>query len=553
MSQQKFRLTGKYTRNFGIMSGVGLVLLILGYVLSTSGGSGEGDHGGDHGDQHEVGAHDGAHSDAGTGEVFQYVNDQNGHGDGDHDGDSHDGDGHDGDGHDGDSHDGDSHHGDDHAKSDGEHDAGHDSEAHHGDEHGEGEDHAAVGGADHGDGHGGAHAGEHGGGHHAEDHIQNGTWRRAKVYPEQYTMVHHDKEVTPMSLFGASILGGTFFWFIVALFGVFFIAVGYLANAGWYIIFKRILENYYRFLPIAGVLLLVTFFVFGDALYEWYHLEVGVDKLIDGKRGFLNVVFILITMVLLIAAWTFLGHLFKKASLKEESEGGLTWYNKSMRYSAIFMPLFALGFVTCSFLWIMSIDAHWFSTIFGVYCFAGLFVSGMTITMFISVHLHDKGHIKLSGNQMHDVGKFMFAFSVFWAYIWVSQYLLIWYANIPEETVYYYQRLENYQLLFALNVVINFVFPFIALMTRKAKREFASLRSVGRVMLVGRFLDIYLLIAPGVLGSEGGMAPMMMMFGAFLLIGGVFLWVVFKGFEDAPLLATKHPYYQESIHHDTGV
>jgi hypothetical protein len=403
--------------------------------------------------------------------------------------------------------------------------------------------------------HGGGHdTGAHGGHGVDDSHQENGTWRRAVVYPEQYTMVHHHKEVTTMGKIGASLLGGTFFWLIVALFGVFFIAVGYLANAGWYVYVKRILENYYRFLPIGGLMILAIFFIFGKDIYEWYALEEGVDALIDHKRGFLNVVFVIITAVFIVGIWTFMGHLLKKASLSEENEGGLTWYQKSMRYSAIFMPIFALGFVTCAFIWLMSIDAHWFSTIYGVYCFAGLFVSGMTITMFIASHMHEKGFMpRLTGDHMHDMGKFMFAFSVFWAYIWVSQYLLIWYANIPEETVYYYQRLENYQLLFALNVVINFVFPFIALMTRKAKREIASIRSVGRVMLAGRFLDIYLLIAPGVLGAEGGFGTMLMMFGAFLLMGGIFLFVVFKGFEDAPMEATKHPYFEESIHHDTGV
>ena len=357
-----------------------------------------------------------------------------------------------------------------------------------------------------------------------------------------------------MSKIGASILGGTFYWFIIALFGVFFIAVGYLANAGWYVYFKRVLENYYRFLPIAGIVFVLTFIIFGKSLYEWYAVEKGTDFLIDGKRAVLNAVFVLASGVLLIGIWSFIGHMFKKGSLQEDAEGGMKNYNKSIRLSAMFLPIFALGFSLFCFLWLMSIDAHWFSTIYGVYCFAGLFVLGMTVTMFISAHLKEGGFLpRLTGDHVHDMGKFMFAFSVFWAYIWVSQYLLIWYANIPEETIYYYQRLENYQLLFALNVVINFLFPFIALMTRNSKREFASIRSVGRVMLVGRFLDIYLLIAPGVLGAEGGFSTMLMMFGVVLLMGAVFLYVVFKGFEGASLEPTKHPYFEESLHHDTGV
>lgn len=487
------------------MSGLGLVLLILGFVLSNIDlGSGD-SHGGDHKlhEEHE-GAKSDDHSDASTGDdVVHYASNQ---------------------------------------------DAGHHEEG----AHGHGEEH---GDAAHGDAHGdAAHGEDHAHGHDISGHKENGTWRRAVVHPEQVIATHHTKEITAGSKFGASLLGGTFYWFIIALFGVFFIAVGYLANAGWYVYFKRVLENYYRFLPIAGVVLIATFFIFGKDIYEWYALDKGVDALIDHKRPFLNIAFILATGVLLIAIWSFFGHLFKTGSLKEDAEGGLANYKKGIRLSAMFMPLFGLGFSLFTFMWLMSIDAHWFSTIYGVYCFAGLFVTGMTVTMFISTHLKEGGFLpRLTGDHVHDMGKFMFAFSVFWAYIWVSQYLLIWYANIPEETFYYYQRLENYQLLFALNVVVNFLFPFIALMTRNAKREFASIRSVGRVMLVGRFLDIYLLIAPGVLGAAGGFSTMLMMFGAVLLMGGIFLFVVFKGFEGAPLETTKHPYFDESLHHDTGV
>ena len=147
----------------------------------------------------------------------------------------------------------------------------------------------------------------------------------------------------------------------------------------------------------------------------------------------------------------------------------------------------------------------------------------------------------------------MFAFSVFWAYIWISQYLLIWYANIPEETIYYWNRFQDYKFLFGLNAIINFIFPFIALMTRDAKRKIDSLRSVGRVMMFGRFLDVFLLLVPGVLGAGGGFSVMLMAAGAVLFFGGIFFFVVYKGFEGAPTEARNHPYFEESLHHSTGV
>ncbi|HHG85461.1 MAG TPA: hypothetical protein ENJ82_12005 [Bacteroidetes bacterium] len=467
MSDQKFRLTSKHTRNFGGMALLGVILLILGYVMSIV------DLPGNHAADHH----------AATVE-----------------------------------------HSDDHAVEP----TGH--------EHGEATGHGSHAEAD------------------QSGHMEDGTWLRAVVHPKQIHGVHHHTEVSGMTKFGASFLGASFWWLAVSLFGVFFIAVGYLANVGWYVMLKRVLENYYRFLPFVGGILLLVFIIFGKDIYMWKAVEEGTDALIDGKRALLNGVFFIASVVLLVSVWSLLAHMIKKASHAEEAQGGLENHKKSIKFSAIFMPTFGLGFSAASFLWLMSVDPHWFSTIYAVYCFAGLFVGGMTVTMFITTHLRDKGHLpNLHGDHLHDMGKFMFAFSIFWAYIWVSQYLLIWYANIPEETVYYFQRMENYQLLFALNVVLNFVYPFIAMMPRKAKREAASLRSVGRVILLGRLVDVYLLIAPGVLGAEGGFATLVMMAGAFLVLGGGFLFVVFKGFEDAPLEAKNHPYFGESIHHETGV
>jgi hypothetical protein len=397
--------------------------------------------------------------------------------------------------------------------------------------------------------------------HHEAHHIfddttESGTWRRAHWHEDNAIEAHHEARVPGLAAkIGVSLMIGGYWWFAVALFGVFFIAVCYTANAGWYLPIKRILENYYRFLPIGIAIMLAVFFGFGSEIYEWMVPGIGEhDALIHHKEPFLNVAFILGTGLLLVGLWAFCGHLLKQQSKKEDVEGGLANYMKSKVVSVAFLPLFGFGFSFFIFLWIMSVDPHWFSTIFAVYCFAGLFVSGMTVTMFITTGLKREGYLPSFGaDHLHDIGKFMFAFSVFWAYIWVSQYLLIWYANIPEETIYYYNRFQDYKLLFAVNVLINFVFPFISLMPREAKRKIESLRSVGRVMLFGRFLDAFLLLVPGALGAAGGFHVMLMAAGAVCLVGAIFLFVVYKGFEDAPIEARKHPFFEESLHHNTGV
>ncbi len=408
----------------------------------------------------------------------------------------------------------------------------------------------------HGEAHAEAHAAHHGGVQIYDSISEGGTWRRAQWHEDQAAEAHHERAVPGLKAkIGVSLMIAAYLWFAVALFGVFFIAVCYTANAGWYVPIKRVMENYYRFIPIGAAMMLAVAFLFGSDIYQW--LVPGIadhDSLIRHKGAFLNWAFLIGTGVFLTSTWAFCGHLLKANSKKEDVEGGLVNYMKSKVVSVAFLPLFGFGFSFFAFLWIMSVDPHWFSTIFAVYCFAGLFVSGMTITMFITTGLKREGYLPSFGaDQLHDVGKFMFAFSVFWAYIWVSQYLLIWYANIPEETIYYYNRFQDYKVLFALNVVINFIFPFIALMPREAKRKIESLRSVGRVMLFGRFLDAFLLMVPGALGAAGGFHVMMIAAGATCMVGSIFLFVVYKGLEDAPTEARKHPFFEESLHHDTGV
>lgn len=388
-----------------------------------------------------------------------------------------------------------------------------------------------------------------------DDTTAAGTWKRAHWYEEQGSGHHADEAPGLGAKVGVALMIGAYWWLAVALFGVFFIAVSYTANAGWYVPFKRVLENYFRFIPIGAVIMLAVFFLLGDKIYEWRIPGIAEhDELIDHKSAFLSVSFIVATGVFLVAIWYVMGRILKASSLKEDSEGGLAQYKRSKVFSVLFLPLFGFGFPLFTFLWIMSVDPHWFSTIFGVYCFAGLFVSGMTVTMFITTGLKREGFLpSFSADQLHDIGKFMFAFSVFWAYIWVSQYLLIWYANIPEETIYYYNRFQDHKLLFTINVLINFLFPFIALMTREAKRKAESLRFAGSVMLFGRFIDAYLLFVPGALGAASGFHVMLMAAGALCAFGGVFLLIVYKGLEGAPTEPRKHPFYEESLHHSTGV
>jgi hypothetical protein len=197
----------------------------------------------------------------------------------------------------------------------------------------------------------------------------------------------------------------------------------------------------------------------------------------------------------------------------------------------------------------MSIDAHWFSTLYGWYIFSGLFVSGTAVIILITLVLRRAGFLPhVNMEHLHDLGKYLFAFSIFWMYLWFSQYLLIWYGNLPEETVYYVERLSEFRVLFYTNLVINFLLPFLLLMARNSKRTTWILGFVAVTVFVGHWIDFYLLVMPGV----GEIAIIgLTEIGMTLLFSGIFLAVVFRALSKASLVPKKHPYYEESITYHT--
>ncbi|MDO8494420.1 MAG: hypothetical protein Q7S68_03695 [Deltaproteobacteria bacterium] len=290
-----------------------------------------------------------------------------------------------------------------------------------------------------------------------------------------------------------------FFWFSLSLSGLFFTALNYVTGAMWASPLKRIPESLMGFLPVAFLLMLV---LLGGmhSLYEWTHAEaVQNDPILAAKSGYLNLPFFVIRNVLFFVVWIGVGLWLLKNSLQQDRTGdvGLTRLNKTI--SAPFLLFFALSFTVASFDWLMSLEPHWFSTIFGVYCFAGLFESGMAITILFVLALRKQGALKdvVNENHLHDLGKLMFAFCVFWTYIAFSQYMLIWYGNLPEETVYMMKRTEGPWMPVALFLLIGkFIIPFFLLINRLAKRSPAYLSFVAVWVLVAQWVDIYWIVYP---------------------------------------------------------
>lgn len=371
---------------------------------------------------------------------------------------------------------------------------------------------------------------------------------------------HHGP--TWMSRVWANLLMNSYYFWLFAVAAIFFIAVNYVANAGWAVMLKRIMEAQSSYLLIGSAILLAVVIGAKDTLYHWVQYfsssasgdasAAGYDAILESKSWLLNSssLFFFIPFVLII--WILIRQKLRSNSIKEDTTEGLSMFKNSTRWSAGFIFFFAFSFSALSWLIIMSIDAHWYSTMFSVYNFALSFVTGLSVMMVILQYLKSKGYMEMVSDEVvHDLGKFMFAFTIFWSYIFLSQWLLIWYTNLPEETVYFNARLSgDFKPLFFINLIMCFLTPFLVLMMRNAKRSPKVLLTAAAVLLIGHWVDMYLLVMPGTVGDHAGIG--MLEIGTTMAFAGLFIYVVLNSLSKANMYPANHPYALESVNHDVG-
>ena len=377
----------------------------------------------------------------------------------------------------------------------------------------------------------------------------------------------------------ANMLWNNFIFMGLALGATFFLAVQYVAEVGWSAVIKRPLEAMGQSLPIAGVFMIVILAFGGHTLYHWMGEGItdpnsaNYDEIIAGKSGFLNPVFFWIRVILYFVIWSFFARKFRANSLAIDGGDGTAAYMRNSKAATAFLVLFAVTESTMSWDFIMSIDTHWYSTLFGWYTFAGFFVTSLAALGFIVAYLKHRGYLEeVTEHHLHDIGKFMFAFSIFWTYLWFAQFMLIWYSNIPEEVTYFMLRQDHYRGLWLTAFFVNFFAPFLILMTRDAKRKKYLLMFVSIVIFIGHWLDFYLMIIPGSMVTAGHHAgahaeaahaahevaaahgPLIgsigwMEVGTTIGFIGLFAYITQHFLSKAPLVVKNHPMMEESLHH----
>ncbi|MCF8233660.1 MAG: hypothetical protein K9G67_01975 [Bacteroidales bacterium] len=346
----------------------------------------------------------------------------------------------------------------------------------------------------------------------------------------------------------ANYLLNNYYFLALAIGGTFWLAIQRITQSGWSSAYIRIPEAFANYIPLAAVFFVLMWFGFHD-LYHWTHeKEVMQDEILQHKAPYLNIPFFVIRLIIYFAIWIYLTQKIRKVSLEEDRIDGMRPFEKSEWYSKVYIFALALTFTLASIDWIMSIDPHWYSTIFSLKNFLTGFYHGSALIVLIVIIMHKYGYYRfLNNSHMIDFSKYVFILSILWGYFWFSQFLLMWYANIPEETIYYVTRIEGpWSTLFWLNIILNTGVPFVFLLSNYLAKSKVILAITVVIIMIGMWIDLYLQIMPGARGEHHiGLLEI----GSFLGYLGLFAWVVGRSMNKRALIPENHPLLEESTEH----
>ncbi len=343
----------------------------------------------------------------------------------------------------------------------------------------------------------------------------------------------------------------------ITLGALFFVTIHHLSGASWSVTYRRLAENHFWFMPVVFLAFLILIFSGMDTIFHhWVHADHS-DELIQHKSGWLNKSFFIIRNIIILLLWTLFGWLFWKYSTQQDLDGKFEHTPRLAKIAAVFAVLFGITISTTSWDFSMSLEPHWFSTIWAVYIFSGVLLSSFSALAIWSYFLKKAGYYEntLTEEHLHDLGKYLWGSSIFWAYVGIaSQFLLIWYAHIPEETIFFAKRLYKedfthspWAIISLLLVLIRFVIPFFLLIKRESKRNFQWMAIASFIILLGQVIDMYWVLYP-TLDHNHFVLFSWQELGSLLLYTGIYIFVVSYGLTKSKLIPIKDPRLEECLH-----
>lgn len=358
---------------------------------------------------------------------------------------------------------------------------------------------------------------------------------------------------TPDSTWGAYLVAAYYF-LSLSIGAAFFLSIQSISQSGWSSAFKRVPEAMVAWMPWAALTFFVIWFGMNN-LYQWTHEDaLANDAMIQHKSVYLNVPFFFIRMLLFFALWIIFTYLQRKYSIREDEfdpadhVGIMAHFRKSELYSKIFIFVLAITFSLSAFDWMMSVETHWYSTIFAFKNFIAAFLHGVSVMALIIFLLYRRGYYPFMNKyHLHDFARYIFILSIIWGYMWFAQFMIIWYGNIPEETAFYYFRWQSgWKVLFWLQIILNWFVPFMVLLPVKSSRNMTIITAVIIVLIIGQYIDLYVEVMPVLTGKlRFDLAQL----GIFLGFAGLFALVTGLALSKTKLLPANHPYLEESLHH----
>ncbi|MFZ1731092.1 MAG: hypothetical protein WAV84_13290 [Bacteroidota bacterium] len=352
--------------------------------------------------------------------------------------------------------------------------------------------------------------------------------------------------MTDMHRFLFDYLTAFVFWGGIGVTSVFFSMLQFLTRSGWSTAVRRIPELTGGFTLLLAVLVLPIVFGVGDLYHHWAHPEAG-DVVLAGKQAWLNVPFFITRLFVYVGIWVLMYFFIVGNSFRQDKRSDITPTRRNWTFSAPITIFYGVTITFAAFDLLMSLDPHWFSTIFGVYFFAASLIGTLAVITIFAVALVKAGLLTdwLTSDRMHDLGKLLFAFNVFWAYIAFSQYILIWYADLPEETIFFTERLDHgWGIVSLLLLLVHFVVPFIILLSENAKRNLNTLLAGAVILLVAHLIDMYWLVMPNY--SADAVTLGWMEFAPVIALGGIFMLSTAWQFRRHHAVPINDPFLPES-------